>query len=83
MKKSVASAILGLMLLFGTSTFAQDSTEVLIEEPKDTISIDNMEPVFFEEESTGETCMLPTWAIVGGVVVLAGGVFYFIRKKKK
>lgn len=83
MKKSIASALLGLMLLVGTSAYAQDTTEVVIEEPKDTISIDNMEPVFFEEEETGQTCMIPTWAIVGGVVVIAGGAFYLIRKRKK
>jgi LPXTG-motif cell wall-anchored protein len=86
MKKLIMFALLG-MLFIGAPTvvFAQgeDSTEVNLDEPKDTISIDNMDPVYYEEEATKESSNSITYAFVGGIVVIGGAAFYFIRKKKK
>jgi len=79
-------ALLG-MLFIGAPTviFAQgeDSTEVSLEAPTDTISIDNMDPVYYEDEETEEPSNGMTYAIIGGVVVVAGAAFFFLRKKKK
>ena len=86
MKKFFLLALLGTMFLGSpVLTYAQgeDSVEVALEEPTDTISIDNMEPVFYEEESEGETCNTLPYAIGGGVLVVAAGAFFFLRKKKK
>lgn len=79
-------ALLG-MLFIGAPTvvFAQgeDSTEVSLEAPQDTISIDNMDPVYYEDEETEEPSNGMTYAIIGGVVVIAGAAFFFMRKKRK
>ncbi len=86
MKKLIFFALLGAMFIGGpVSTFAQgdDSTQMVIEEPTDTISIDNMDPVFYEEEATEESSNGWTYGIIGGIVVIGGGAFYFLNKKKK
>ena len=78
-------ALLGLLFIGGTSAvFAQgeDSTEVSLEEPKDTISIDKMDPVYYEEDATKESSNTLTYAIIGGIVI-AGAAYYFLQKKKK
>jgi LPXTG-motif cell wall-anchored protein len=86
MKKFILIALLGLLFI-GTPTmiFAQgeDSTEVSLDEPKDTISIDNMDPKYYEEEAPAEKSNTATYAIIGGVVVVAGVAYFLIRKKKK
>ena len=86
MKNLFLIALMG-MLFIGSPSFVyaqgEDSVEVAIEVPTDTISIDNMEPVFYEEESEGETCNTLPYAIGGGVIVVAAGLLFFLRKKKK
>jgi LPXTG-motif cell wall-anchored protein len=88
MKKLMMMALLGLTMMGGMKVLAQDATEQkdsaqLAEEPKDTISIDNMEPTFYEDEATKESSNTMTYAIIGGIVVVGGVGFYVIRKKKK
>jgi len=84
MKKSIALAILGLMFTSGMSkSYAQEDSAKVAEEPKDTISIDNMDPKFYEEETPKESSNTMMYAVIGGIVVVGGGAFYFIRKKKK
>lgn len=78
-------ALLGMLFIGGSATvYAQgeDSVEVVVEEPTDTISIDNMDPVYYEEE-TEQPSNSTTYAIIGGILVVGGVAFYFIRKKKK
>ncbi len=77
-------ALMGLMFIAGmTKSYAQDDSAKVAEEPKDTISIDNMDPVYYEEEATKESSNTMTYAIVGGIVVVGAAAFFFIRKKKK
>lgn len=78
-------ALMGLMFAGGmTKTFAQDDSAKVAEEPKDTISIDNMDPVYYEEDTAKDSSNTMTYAIVGGIVVVVGGAaFFFMRKKKK
>lgn len=86
MKKFILIALLGLLFIGApTVIFAQgeDSTEVSLDEPKDTISIDNMDPKFYEEEAPAEKSNTATYAIIGGVVVVAGVAYFLIRNKKK
>lgn len=86
MKKFILIALLGLLFIGApTMIFAQgeDSTEVSLDEPKDTISIDNMDPKFYEEEAPEEKSNTATYAIIGGVVVVAGVAYFLIRNKKK
>jgi len=85
MKKFIMFAFLG-MLFMGVpavvSAQGEDSIEFAIEEPTDTISIDNMDPIYYEDETAEESSNGVTYAIIGGVVVIAGAAFYFMRKKK-
>ncbi|MGE5393386.1 MAG: CD1107 family mobile element protein [Candidatus Saccharibacteria bacterium] len=87
MKKFILIALLGLLFVGApTMIFAQgeDSTEVSLDEPKDTISIDNMDPKFYEEEAPAEKSNTATYAIVAAVVVIGGGAaWYFMKGKKK
>lgn len=79
-----------LMVLIGSMAFAglaagyaQD--DELFDDKKDTISIDDMDPVFYEaeEESAKDNSSTMTIVIVAGVVVIAAGAYFFIKKKKK
>lgn len=84
MRKLIALALFGLMFMSGmTKSYAQQDSAKIAEEPKDTISIDNMDPKFYEEEAPKESSNMTMYAVIGGIVVVAGGAFYFIRKKKK
>jgi len=84
MKKLITFALLGMMFLGGMSKlYAQEDSAKVAEEPKDTISIDNMDPVFYEDETTQQSSNTMTYVIIGGIIVIAGVGFYFIRKKKK
>jgi len=84
MKKSLMLALVGLMFVGGmTKSYAQEDSAKIAEEPKDTISIDSMDPVYYEEEATNESSNTMTYAIVGGIVVIGGAAFFFMRKKKK
>ncbi len=76
-------ALVGLMFVGGmTKSYAQEDSAKVAEEPKDTISIDNMDPVYYEEEATNESSTM-MYAFVVGIVVVGGAAFYFIKKKKK
>jgi len=84
MKKSLMLALVGLMFVGGmTKSFAQEDSATIAEGPTDTISIDSMEPVYYEEAETKESSNTTTYAIIGGIVVIGGAAFFFMRKKKK
>ncbi|MDP2337987.1 MAG: LPXTG cell wall anchor domain-containing protein [Bacteroidota bacterium] len=84
MRKSILMGLLSLFFMGGMNkSFAQSDSAKIAEEPTDTISIDNMDPVFYEEEDTKEDSNTMTYALIGGIVVIGGAAFYFIRKKKK
>ena len=77
-------ALVGLMFVGGmTKSYAQPDSATIAEEPKDTISIDNMDPVYYDDETTKETSNTMTYAIIGGVVVIGGAAYFFMKKKKK
>ena len=84
MKKSLMLALVGLMFVGGMAkSYAQEDSAKVAEEPKDTISIDSMDPVYYEEEATKESSNTMTYAIVGGIIIVGGAAFFFMRKKKK
>lgn len=79
-------ALLGMLFIGGPAVvYAQgeDSTDVTTEEPKDTISIDSQDPVYYEEPAAKETSNTMMYAFIGGIVVVGGAAFYFMKKKKK
>jgi len=86
MKKFILIALLGLLFIGApTMIFAQgeDSVEVSLDEPKDTISIDNMDPTFYEEEAPEESSSTATYAIIAAIVVIGGVAWYLMKNKKK
>ncbi|MBC8006162.1 MAG: hypothetical protein H7X84_11865 [Verrucomicrobia bacterium] len=86
MKKFILIALFGLLFFAVPAViFAQgeDSTEVSLDEPKDTISIDDMDPTFYEEEAPAEESNTTTYAIIAGIVVIGGVAFYMMKNKKK
>ena len=88
MKNLLMLAIFGLMMFGGMNATAQEEAAAtqdsaqLAEEPKDTISIDNMDPVYYEEETTKESTNGTMYAIIGGVIVIGGAAYFFMKKKK-
>ena len=84
MKQLIMLPLLCLLFIGGIfKSFAQDDSAKVAEEPKDTISIDNMDPTFYEEEAPEQSSNTTTYAIIGGVVVIGAAAFFFMRKKKK
>ncbi len=88
-KMMLLLAIFGMLFVGGlTAAYAQneDTTAVeTLDEPKDTVSIDDMDPVFYDAEATETESSGSgmTYVIIGGVIVVAAGAFFFLRKKKK
>jgi len=77
-------ALFGLLFIAGmTKSYAQDDSAKVAEEPKDTISIDNTDPKFYEEEAPEESSNTMMYAVIGGIIVVGGAAFYFMKKKKK
>jgi LPXTG-motif cell wall-anchored protein len=84
MKKSLLLALVGLMFVGGMAkSYAQEDSAKVAEEPKDTISIDSMDPVYYEEEATKESSNTMMYVFIGGIVVIGGATFFYIKKKKK
>ncbi len=74
-------AILGFVAFGNVSTALAQSDDPLA--TKDTLSIDDMDPVFYEaqQESGSHTTTIIIVAVA--VVVVGGAAFYIIKKKKK
>lgn len=84
MKKLLILTLFSLLFFGGIiKSYAQEDSAKVAEEPKDTISIDNADPKFYEEEAPKETSNTKTYAIIGGIIVIGGAVFYFMKRKKK
>ena len=96
MKKLVSGLIVFcLLLLAGTGMVKaspQDTVNVSADELsiQDSVSIDDMDPVFYtpeeeEEEADTKEPGKASWAIyvIIGVVVVGGGIIFYQRSKKK
>ncbi len=83
MKKIILSLAMIGSMAFAGSAYAQEDS--LFEDKKDTVSIDDMDPVFYEaeEETAPESSSTTTIAIIAGVAVVAVGAFVVLKKKKK
>ena len=84
MKKFLLSFALMCSLALSGLTYAQKDS--LFEDKKDTVSIDDMDPVFYEAEEGKTSHGNRTNMIIGGialVVVACAGAYYFMKKKKK
>ncbi|WP_423129908.1 LPXTG cell wall anchor domain-containing protein [Gaoshiqia sp. Z1-71] len=81
MKKLMIILAMTVFLAFGNVDTAVAQQEDLFE-MEDTLSIDDMDPVFYEAEQGAENSK-STVIIVIVVVAVAGGAAYYVIKKKK
>jgi LPXTG-motif cell wall-anchored protein len=83
MKKIMLFLVMLGFLAFGAvdKLAAQDEDPLKMED--DTLSIDDMDPVFYEgeEESAGNTTTVAI--VVVAVLVVGGATYYFIKRRKK
>ncbi|MGQ8337141.1 LPXTG cell wall anchor domain-containing protein [Sunxiuqinia sp. A32] len=73
-------AVLGFIAMGSISPVAAQDEDVLAMD--DTLSIDDMDPVFYEAEQSEGSGSTTTILVIAGVVVVAAGVYFFTRKKK-
>lgn len=76
-------ALFGFLTIGGFSpAMAQEQQDDLFE-MEDTLSIDDMDPVFYEaEEGSGSSSTTTTILIIVAVVIVGAGAYYFAKKKK-
>ncbi|MGE4586891.1 MAG: LPXTG cell wall anchor domain-containing protein [Mangrovibacterium sp.] len=75
-------ALLGF-LAFGNSGYAAAQQDDLLNLDEDTVSIDDMDPVFYEAEQESGSNAGTIALVVAGVIIVGGGLYYFNRKKKQ
>jgi|GEM_PF-767279 len=86
MKRIFLLAVMIGSMAFASLAAGQQQDDSLFSDKKDTISIDDMNPVFYEaEEENASSCSSTAIiAIVAGVVVVvAAGAYFFVKKRKK
>ncbi len=74
-----------ILAMFGFIAFGQLGAVMAQEAQEDSLSIDDMAPVFYEaeESSSADSGSSSTLIIVVVAVVVVGGAAYFFTKKKK
>lgn len=79
-----------ILALFGMLTVgalnpvaAQEQQEEDLFEMEDTLSIDDMDPVFYEAEEEAKDNTTVTIVVIAIVIVLGAGVYFITKKKKK
>jgi LPXTG-motif cell wall-anchored protein len=79
-------AFFGFLLIGGfNAAMAQEQEQAQEDdlfEMEDTLSIDDMDPVFYEAEEGSGSNTTATIFIIGAIIVVGGGVYYFTKKKK-
>jgi len=76
-------AMLGF-LAFGNVDPVVAQDEDVLEMEDDTLSIDDMDPVFYEgEQESGNSTTTTIVIVVIAVLVVGGGAYYYTTKKKK
>lgn len=81
-KLMMIAAMLGFLAFMNVEpVVAQDEDPLEVE--KDTLSIDEMDPVFYEGEQETEDNTTTVAIIVVVVLVVGGGAYYFIKRRKK
>lgn len=75
-------AVLGFLVFANVNTVKAQNEDPL-EIQDDTLSIDEMDPVFYEGEEESGSSTTTIAIVVVAIVVLGGAIYYYIRKKKK
>ncbi len=85
MKRIFLLMALFVSMAFAGTTAGYAQNDELFDDKKDTISIDDMDPVFYEaeEENAKSKGSSTTVVIIAGVAVVLAGAYFFMKKKKK
>lgn len=81
-KLMLIMAMLGFLAFANVDPVIAQNEDVL-EMEDDTLSIDDMDPVFYEGEQESGDNTTTVVIIVVAVVVVGGGTYYFLKRKKK
>lgn len=88
MDMKIAKKFMLMMAMLGFLAFANVNpvvaqNEDVLEMEEDTLSIDDMDPVFYEGEQEAEDDTTTIVIIVVAAAVVGGGAYYYFAKKKK
>jgi len=74
-------AFIGILFLGNVCTLkAQEQDPLAID---DSVSIDKMDPVFYEDQGDQQKSNTSTIIIILAAILVAGGVTFYVLKKKK
>lgn len=76
-------ALFGMLTVGAWSPAAAQEPEEDLFEMEDTLSIDDMDPVFYEAEEGQGSSSTTTVLIVVAVIVVGAGIYFVTKKKKK
>ena len=76
-------ALFGFLAVGSFSPVVAQEQEDDLFEMEDTLSIDDMDPVFYEAEEKSDNSSTTTILIIVAIAVVGAGAFYFVKKKKK
>ncbi|MHA7112301.1 LPXTG cell wall anchor domain-containing protein [Sunxiuqinia elliptica] len=76
-------ALFGMLAVGALQPVAAQEQEEDLFEMEDTLSIDDMDPVFYEAEQESGSSSTTTVLIIAAIVVVGAGVYFVAKKKKK
>jgi len=76
-------ALFGMITIGALSPVSAQEPEEDLFEMEDTLSIDDMDPVFYEAEEDQGSSATTVVLIVVAVVVVGAGIYFVTKKKKK
>lgn len=74
---------LGMLAVGGVNPAVAQEQEEDLFEMEDTLSIDDMDPVFYEENEEAKDSNTIIIVVIGAVVVVGAGIYFVSKKKKK
>lgn len=76
-------ALFGMLTVGALSPVVAQEVEEDLFEMEDTLSIDDMDPVFYEAGEDQGSSSTTTVLIVVAVIVVGAGIYFVTKKKKK
>jgi LPXTG-motif cell wall-anchored protein len=75
--------LFGMLAVGGMSPALAQEQEDDLFEMEDTLSIDDMDPVFYEENEEAKDSQTVTIVVIAAVVIVGAGIYFVSKKKKK
>lgn len=83
MKKAIAIVLFGLLFGLGATIASAQGDSVTIEEPSDTIFVEESVPVYYEENTEEAPTDRTNYVAIAGIILVATAALILIRRKKK